>query len=325
MADVTASIAGREASRGQLILVGGVVVAFGLLALVLLLNTALFAQNIATRGIGPGPDRAADHRALADDAADRVLRHEERIEYGTWAAAADNTTRTIGRVDATVRARHLQQYGAIARIGVSSLRRGAVLVQTESRNFTAGGVNVDADDWDLVRSTDGIRNFSMTVEANGTTSRSSRGNFTVEVEDADGDTWTAEVYTVGGAVEVRTGTTTCTSDAAVATINWTAGDFAGCSFPFAVDGAGTALDGPYDVRFRNGSNATGTYHVVVSDTDGDRVVESNLFAILSGDSPRRYVAVYAAVVDVRYEGATTAYETHLRAAPGEPEETSPAP
>lgn len=310
--------------RGQLILVGGIVVAFGLLALVLLLNTALFAQNIATRGLGPAPERAADHEAFAEDAAGRVLRYEERTEYATWKDAESNTTRIIRRIDSTVRTRQLQEYGAVTRIGVSSLRRGAVILQNETGNFSAGTLT-GSDDWDLVRSTTGIRNFTMTVDAGATVSKSSQGNFTLEIEDSDGDTWTAEVYSVDGAVEIHTGTTTCTSATTVATINWSAGDLAGCSFPFAVNSGGTALDAPYDVRFRNGSNATGTYHLLVSDTDGDRVVESNLFDLVTGKSPRRYVAVYAVVLDVSYTGSTTSSETHVRAAPGEPEETSPAP
>lgn len=321
MADVTGD------DRGQLILVGGIVVAFGLVALVLLLNTALFAENIGTRGLGPGPDRASDHAAFADRAADRILRHEERVEYVKWQFARENTTSNVFRVAGVLRARQFQQHGSFTIIEPIRLRQGAVLVQTDrTRNFTAGGLNVSEDDWQLATTT-GIRNFSMTVDAANTLNKTSPGNFTVKITGnaGTGRTWSAEVYSQGGVVEVHTGDTTCTSATQVATINWTSGSLGGCEFPFAVDAAGDELVSPYSIQFVNGSSASGSYHLVVSREVLADIVRVDSFGDPNtAENPRLYHGVYSVRLQVRYEESTIDYETHVRSAPNEPEQTSPA-
>lgn len=320
MADVSAD------DRGQLILVGGIVVAFALVALVLLLNTALFAENVATRGLGPAPDRASDHATAAERAADRILRHEEsnRSEYESWDNAKNNTTRNIRRVEEVVRARQFQDHSAFATVEPRTLRKGTALVQNQSRNFTAGGVNTFHGNWTLANTT-GIRNFTMTVDAADTSNKSAPRNFTVLIRGGSGRDWSAEVYNNSGVVEIHTNGVTCTSTTPVAIINWTDGNLDGCSFPFAVDSSGDALDDPYNVTFENGSNASGTYHLVVINESTDHVVEDNFGAPNTTENPRLYHAVYSACLNVHYEEATVDYETHVRAAPGEPEQTMPRP
>lgn len=322
MADV------RGDDRAQLILVGGIVVAFGLVALVLLLNTALFAENVATRGLGPAPDRAGDYAAVGERASDRILRHEEHIEYEKWSNARLNTTRNIFRVEQVMEARQFQEHGAFATVEAIQLRQGAALVQTnQSRNFTAGDLNLFKDNWTLASSTNGIRNFTMTVDAANTSNMSAPSNFTVVIRGnaGSGDEWTAEVYEneSANAVEVHTNGVTCASTSPIATINWTAGTLDDCSFPFAVDQSGNELAPPYELRFRNGSNASGTYHLVVSNDTIDDIIGDNFGDANTSQNPRLYHAVYSTCLGLRYEEASIDYETHVRAAPGEPAQTMP--
>lgn len=322
MADV------RGDDRAQLILVGGIVVAFGLVALVLLLNTALFAENLATRGLGPAPDRAGDYAAVGERASDRILRHEEHIEYEKWDNARLNTTRNIFRVEQVVEARQFQEHGAFATVEAIHLRQGTALVQTTpSRNFTAGGLNISRDDWTLAATTRGIRNFTMTVDAANTSNRTEPSNFTVVIRGnaGTGDEWTGAVYEneSANAVEVHTNGVTCTSTSPIATINWTAGTLDGCSFPFAVNQTGHELPPPYELAFKNGSSASGTYHVVVSNEDIDEIIIGSFGEANTSQNPRLYHAVYSTCLGLRYEEASIDYETHVRAAPGEPEQTMP--
>lgn len=305
--------------RAQLILVGGVVVAFALVALVLLLNTALYAENVATRGLGPGPDRAAEHASLADRAGERVLRHEERIEYVAWTDAEENATRNLGRVDDAVRTQQLQRHGALASIDVTDVQRGAALVQNDSGEFRSDGGDAN---WTLATQTGGIRNYTMTVDADNTSSPANVTDaFTVRIEN-DTDAWEARVYASGSKVVVNVSGETCESDTSVATINWTRGSLAGCSFPFATDGSGAALDGPYTLRYVNGDEAAGTYHLVVRNSS-DAVETGNFGDPGTATNPRRYPAVYGVSLAVDYDGATVDYDVHVRAAPGESENTSP--
>lgn len=334
MADVTDS--GREGGecwpasagtdRAQLVLVGGVVVAFALVALVLLLNTALFTENVATRGLGPGPDDAEGHVTFVEQSTNRIIRHEECIEpqncteYESWLDARKNATRNVLTVDTTVRAQQLQQHGAIAAVNLTSVNRGAVLIQNGSGAF----VSESGDrNWTLAN-TSGIRNFSMTVDAGPTGNKSNPRKFTVIItgDAGDGSQWTAFVYENNSNVEVHANGKACRSTESVATINWTAGDLAGCSVPFAVDGSGNSLKPPYVLRFRNGTNATGTYHVAVRNETGG-VRTGNFGAPGSGMNPRQSPAVYSINLTAIYEGSTIEYDTDVRVAPGESNRTRP--
>jgi len=323
MADLRPTELTGGADRAQLILVGGVVVALALVALVLLLNTALFAENIATRGLGPGPDRASAHAAFTDRATERVLRGEERIEYESWADAEENATRDVRRVEEAVRARQLQEHGALGTIETTDVNRGAVLVQNDSgREFVSEGNDAN---WTLATNTGGIRNYTMTVDASETLSSPTNVSdaFTVRIENGT-DVWEAYVYVNSSNwVVVNVSGETCESDASTATINWTDGTLAGCTFPFATDGSGAGLDGSYTLSYRNGDEAAGTYHLVVRNSSG-AVETGNFDDPGTTASPRYYHAVYSLHLAVAYEGSTTDYDTHVRAAPGESDNTDPS-
>lgn len=335
MADVTDSggygderwLASGGDDRAQLILVGGVVVAFALIALVLLLNTALFTENIATRGLGPGPDDAEAHATFVVQSTDRIIRHEECIEqvecteYESWSNARENATRNVDAVDAAVRVQQFQQHGATAAVNLTRVRRGAVLVQNESDPFN----NESGEpSWTLAE-TNGIRNFSMTVNADPTGTKSDSGNFTIVImgDNGSGDQWTAFVYENNNdEVEVYANGKTCRSTESTATINWTAGNLAGCSIPYAVDASGSQLKPPYILRFRNGTNATGTYHLAVQNKTGG-VRTGNFGTPDSDENPRQSPAVYSINLTAIYEDSTVEYDTHVRVAPGESTRTRP--
>lgn len=317
MADVTA----RDRGRGQLILVGGIVVAIALVALVLLLNTVLFAENVASQGVDPGVDRAADYTTMAERAGARIVRIESGVEHESWEAARTSVEDDVGHVSDQSARRSLERHGATASIEVDDPSRGAVLVQNETGPFesTAGDGN-----WTLVSSTAGVRNFTTTVDASGTSTLADDGEpFTLRVE-TDADTWEAQVYDSGSnTVVVGVDGETCESNRSVATVNWTRGTLAGCRFPFATDGSGARLEGPYTIAYENGTRATGTYRLVVRDESSDDVESGNFAAAGSGDSPRRYPAVYDLVLAVAYGEAGADYETRVRVAPGEPEGMAP--
>lgn len=330
MADVNALAARpRGGDRGQLILIGGIVVAFALVALVVLLNTVLFTEIIATKGIGPEIDRAHDHAAIAGDAGAAIVAGENAPAAGhtTWTQVNESVTQGIDRVSDIVQNRSLRRFGGYSNVSVGSTRRGAVLIQNDTRAFTSSG---GAPTFILAETT-GIRDFTTRVDAAGTANpASSEDRFTVTITGNGGNSWHARVYAPDSStIKLTTsGGTTCTQSAAT-TINWTEGTFGDCQFQFA-GGSESDLTSPFQVSYENGDNASGTYRLVVSDhesadDDDDDTVRTENFNDPSGtESPRWYPGIYSLVVEATYAEGKTTYETNVRVAPDEPTQTSPA-
>lgn len=309
----------RRRDRGQLVLVGGLVVAIGLVALVLLLNTALFTENVATRGLAPGGERAYDHATFAERAGESVLRAADRpaTERSDPQVVETAVTGAVSRVADSTGNLSLQQHGAYTELTVANSTRGTALVQNASREFTSTD---SSGSWTLAE-TNGIRRFTTTVDAGSMPTTSDA--FTVEVSGGEG-TWRGYVNaTADGTVRVTAGGETCTSDAATATINWTNGTLDGCTFPFAVDAAGAPVGDQLTLRFENGSRATGTYFLVVATEGTESSVASTNFADPgSGTSPRWYRTMYGLELTAYYDDRDVQYRTTVRVAPDEPPQTS---
>ena len=320
MADVSRPLAGDAPrggrTRGQLILVGGFVVAVALVGLVVLLNTVLFAENISTRGADPGGERVFDHAAFAQDAGATVLRAEDRpkTEPDTWPEARSRVAADVARVGGIATNRSLQHRSAYTNLSVNRTTRGAVLVQNGSGTLVSDSGTAT---WTLAN-TSGVRRFTTTLDA----TRMSTDEFEVAIEGRNG-TWRAAVSsTTSDTVRVSAAGTDCFSTSSKATINWTEGRLGDCSFPFALDG-GSRLEQPLTVRIVDGTDGYGTYSLVVADENGTAVRRANFADPGTGRSPRWYPAVYSLVLDARYEDEGTTYETTVRAAPGEPPRTRP--
>ncbi len=320
MADVTiwSNRPDRPDSRGQLILVAGIVVAIALVALVLLLNTVLFAENVATRGVDPAIDRATDHYELSLGMSQAILRNQEGIEYESWDAANMSSREEIREADTHVGNRRFARHGGQASMVVTETRQGAVIRQDdESRRLTAD----DGDaNWRLAN-THGVRNFSMTINHNDTGSATGGKRFHLRVTGGSNQTWLAYVNTSNSAImlEISSENNVCSVDDAE-TINWTAGTFGdSCTFTFA-DG----LTSPYNIRYRNGDNASGSYHLTVSrDEPNENLIINDLGDPGSQTNPRYAHAVYSMVVQTGYAESGVEYDTAIRVAPGEPAHMKP--
>lgn len=329
MADV--SYVGRwDDTRGQLILVGGIVVAMALVALVLLLNATMFAENIATRGLDPGADRAYDHAAFVEDAGAEIVTSENApvANHDSWPSVENSISSGVTLVASASERYSFRRFGAYRSVSISSTRQGTVLIQNESREFTNAS-SPSVPDWTLAQ-TRGIRNASMSVAASQTANPSSLTDaFTLRIEGSGDGVWEAYVNsTSDDKVMVSTSTNDhCTSSASKATINWTEGTLAGCSFSFAEDSTDDNLSAPYTVKFQNGDKSAGTYRLVVSNHESDESVSTSNFtdpSVSPPGSPWWYPAVYSLEMTVTYDEEKTNYETGVRVAPDEPLQTRPA-
>ncbi|WP_135851368.1 DUF7261 family protein [Halorussus salinus] len=318
--------ADRSGDRGQLILVTGLAVAVTLVALVLLLNTVIYTQNLATRGAEIEDDAAVSFRQEAVAGVGEVVDAENRAEYTTRAEVEENVTAGVARYDRLASSYHASR-GTIAQVDTETLAltEGRLLRQTNSsRNFTSASA---ASGWTLVEDagaggTAGVRGFTLTVNRDDL-SDAKTGAFAVRVEEG-GDQWLARVYDDGGAITVAvknasetTADPVCSVTAASATVDLTSGTVGGTRCP-ALDWA-KGVAAPYDVRFDNADDATGTYEVTVDTSAAATAVQTGNFAGPgASSSPRWAPAVYAAAFEIHFETPNVAFHTTVRAAPGEP-------
>lgn len=320
-----------DRDRGQLILVTGLAVAVTLVALVLLLNTVIYTQNLATRGAGVEDGEAIGFQQEVLHGVGDVIDAENREEYETRTKVEDNVTAGVTRFDALL-SKYYAEGVTVADVEEESLSLtdGYLLGQNNSsRDFSSAG-NDESVDWTLAEdagagNTAGVRNFTMTVSReNLTDANSPPAGFSVLLDDSD-NVWRMYVYDDGGiTVAVKNGsegsaTAVCSVSGPEATIDLTAGTINGSACPELVWAKGVSA--PYDVAFRSGDEATGTYNLTVATPDGTTadVKTSNFAGPGDEDSPRAVPAVYAAEFEIHFETPNVAFHTTLRVAPGEPE------
>ncbi|WP_192813789.1 MULTISPECIES: DUF7261 family protein [Halorubrum] len=312
-----------DEDRAQIILITGLTLAVLFVAVVLLLNTVIYTENLATRGTDAGGAEAIEFRDDAvDDLAGILHREHRNASDGDVLDDFDESAGTYGRTVAGLRARD----GVIANVSVnrSTVDRGYFVAQNETesgfRNMTApDGTTAN---WTVAGGVTRTRNYRMTVDPDDLSS-SPDPVFTVVADGTDGgtnETWSASLSAGSGdnlTVTVDDG------DGSPATesfepgpggnhaVDFTGGTVNGVPFDALVwaDGVQTGSD-PYGLRYENGTAATGTYHLVVDDRDGGA----------SPDRPSRpYVAdaVYSVYVELTHRTPELTYGDAVRLAPGE--------
>ena len=317
--------ADRDEDRAQIILITGLTLAVLFVAVVLLLNTVIYTENLATRGADAGGGEAIEFRdGTIEDLAGILHREHRNASDGDVFTEFNASAETYARTVADLRARD----GVIADVHVrgSTVEDGYFIAQNETdtgfRNMTAP--DSTAADWTVAGNATRTRNFRLTVDPD-TLSDSTSGAFTVVADGTTAgtnETWSATLTreTDGNltvTVDNASGTTAETFGPRPDgnhTVDFTAGTVNGEPFDalyWAEDvQTGSAPREPYDIRYENGDAARGTYHLVVDDRDGGAD---------SDRSSRPYVteAVYGVDVEVRHRTPELTYGDVIRLAPGE--------
>ena len=305
-----------DEDRAQLILITGLTLAVILVAVVLLLNTVIYTENLATRGVDAGGADAVDFRDGAAEDVAAIMEREHRNENASGDVVANFTASTAVYADtvAGLRARD----GVIADIDVRSINRGYFIAQEplddgSRRNMTdPDGI----EDWTVAGNTTRTRAYQLTVSAESLAGADSfsvvatRPNETWSMSLSDGPT-TGEInVTVDNGTEAVTETFADPGDGNH-TIDVTGGTVNGEPFEALVwaENVQTGTD-DYDVRYENGDEAVGTYSLVVDDRDGGAEF----------DRPTRpYIVegVYSAEIAVSRQTPELEYSDVVRVAPGE--------
>ncbi|WP_332898684.1 DUF7261 family protein [Haladaptatus sp. CMSO5] len=259
--------------RGQIILVVGLVLAVMFVALALLLNTAIYTENLATRSDNSVSGTAGEFNR------DAITEVQKSISY-----ANQNNNPSDSDLELSVQssvddweflaARHYARNGQSVSITVDSISKERHIRQTVSTNNFENRTGIP--NWDVTTGADELRTFQMDVRHNVSDVCTTTGTcFTVVFENTTNpsDTWYLYVDNETASTNVKVVVQqqggpqeSCTGDAN-ADINLTEGTLDGtpCTAFSFVD----ELDGSYDIRFENGAKVLGTYDIRVTSTETD--------------------------------------------------------
>ncbi len=303
--------------RGQLLLVGALALAVVFVALALLLNTAIYTGNLATRDAGveaaPAIEYASESRHAGTDAIASVNRRNNTS--ATDLNRAFNAT--MGRWD-DLASYHRAVAGDAADVDVAGTTNGTRIQQDDaSRNFTNES---SAADWTVVSGVSGVRSMQFTVErstlTDDPTDLLADDVFYVTVTSGAG-TRSVFVYDTpsGPEIEVDDGGTTTTC--AVGSV--TDGTFVidvpnesvgGASCPAL--GAVDDTSGSTSIEYDDGGAASGTYTMVV-DEPPSALSLSGLNA--GSGSPYWTYAIYNATFNVTYRTGELDYGATIEVEP----------
>lgn len=313
--------------RAQLILITGLMLAVTLVAVVLLLNTVIYTENLATRGVDAGGSEALEFRESATRDIGAIVDRENRNNETDRADAEASVASYRDRVrDYRIRD------GVVAEIETTNRVDGTYIAQDTTRSFESGtfddnGTDVTAADWTLAEDVTATRGFVLRLDESELSTTPLR-----IVANDTGKTWTIEASQPSGAsgeVHLRTlqdGSETANESFSVggtARIDLTAGTVDGEPWDALVWAAGVEADdrtASYDVAVENGDAAAGTYELTVNDDAFVGSLEESYYGSDRTDtsaSPYALDAVYSVNATVTHRTPELHYADTARIAPGE--------
>ena len=303
--------------RGQILLIAAFAMAVTFVSLALVVNSAIFTENLASRGETSGSDDALVVRHEVQQSVGESIEYANTYNTSTDERQAQNVTESV----ATIRESIANQQAATGKMVVvegpvdfvngTRIRDNASASGSNFTNASTGGTH--QADWAVAEEIERTRAFEMNI--------SDAGGFAVTLQETSGgDRWQMTViessddYTVEVS-ESGTVVGTCTvGPRQYVRIDVTGGVVGGEPCPHLQFGRG--IDGEYDLFYNSSDDVTGNYSMVV---DRDFVsTPANLTGTRADNDPYTTEAIYSADVTYRYDGPAIAYNTTVRVAPGEP-------
>ena len=329
MADVIEVNVGSE--RGQLLLIAALAVAVILVGVALLLNAAIFTENVATRETGADGREAIDIRGSTVADIGELIERENERENET-----DVTDRVGDGIDAMVplvEREHIR-HGTVVRLerrGIDEGERVEWDTDVRSEDFTVEReeeengetITVQEPEWTLLTEVNAMRAFTLTIDTESVTSLDEPGAGSLQDEAfgigfagtnitqfiyADQDSGDIVVAQVSdGSVDHR-----CSiASADEVTVDLTGDrletetEMTRCYRGLWPTSDSSDID---TIEITNGDRADGAFSLTI-DNVSTVADESELIV---------ETAVYAATVDFRYTSSELDVETHVVVAPGEP-------
>lgn len=325
-----ADLAGRN--RGQIILIAAFALAVIFLTLALVVNSAIFTENLASRSDTTGSGDALAERAVVAANVGDAIEAANRNNYSSDSELQTAVENSIIAYQSESGPRQAAS-GQLTDVRYLSLETGERITYTGGSTFDGPGTEYNlAEDIDRTPNGNGTRAFVI----NATSMPSSRSAaFNISVVGPNGARWTTEIWEgddgagtdyvnistervdLTGAVvaDYECGISEGSTNAPLIAI--TDGTINGrpCA-ALGTTGSGENLhfgagtDAEYDIRFENANNIAGNYTLVVFDGGTSPT-------ITTAGTARN--ALYQVTVRYDYETTNIEYTTEIRVAPGEPD------
>jgi len=306
----------RRSGRAQLILVTAFALAAIFLGLAIIVNSAIFTENLATRSENVDSTEALEYRHSTTQVVGKVIGYANEFNSTSETTIWRNVSSGIGEINDYSGIQQSRDGAAVA-LELDSATNGSRIFQTDRTSFES---NDTAEDWTLATNVDNTRAFEINVS-------SISGKFFVLANDTTSLTpeWVAAINATAVVVSRPSGAGDACSVSAVETVDLTRAringepcpalrdDRTGSSLQFAT-GAG---DG-YAIEFENADEITGNYSLIVDNRTLDSTNDNYAAVGGPGDGPQVTPAMYSAVVAIQYQTPEIEYQTLVRVAPGEP-------
>ena len=324
MADVTPE----RRERGQLLLVAALGMAVLFVVLALTLNTAIYTENLATRGSDlAGGREAVDYRAGTEAGVEAVIESSNYHHNESATTLEANLSSGIADLH-RLSSIHSAASGRVTNTSLNGHVEGSRIVQSSDRNFTDDEGN---STWIVADQIHGTRSFSMNVSQTALTRTDRPSLFASEVFvitfEGAGDVWNVSVYNETGGpgsitVDVSHAGTKygpCRVTTQRAVIDITGETVGGTDCPEL--GYLDNVTGPYAISFNDtldGSDETvnGTYELVV-DEPPSTIKDGQYHDDGSGKQPYLTPAIFSADIRVVYNTTRIQYMSDFRVNPGE--------
>ncbi|QPV63470.1 hypothetical protein I7X12_02215 [Halosimplex litoreum] len=285
--------------RGQIILVGAFALAVVFVALALVMNAAIYTENLATRSESAGTADAHVFERTTTKAAEEAFRYAHEVNASDHEGLRRNVTQAMDAYHNVTRTQQAAGGQLVDVAVVPTPPAGTNVTETNTVFESPGGTG----DWTVASGVSGTRSFRLDVE-----------NWLGDSDDelwvvaGDADDWYLNVSYDGSLWEVGvndsgTYTTCATTAASDVTIDVSDGTVDGDECAALTLGD---VGGSYALKIRNGSVADGDYTMIAD-------VEPT--AVAAG-VPTEEV-LYAMTVDLTYRTPELRYRTTIRVAPGE--------
>ncbi|MFB6155682.1 MAG: hypothetical protein ABEJ22_07275 [Haloferacaceae archaeon] len=303
-------------TRGQLLLIAGLSLAVVLVVLALLLNSAIYTQNLATRG-GDLTDEndVSGVRESVEHGLREAIQHANR-NHDTYADQENAIEDSVSSLSDAIEAYGADD-GRIVSVTYQSAVDGTRIFQSSDGKFTDSSA---LGNWDPATGVDGVRAFRMDVSRSDLASLGADPppdtlplGAAFHVDFAATDTYRMYVYrngagqTIVAVYENSDLRGYCRDGSGSRTvIDVTDGSVGGqhCEPLDFFESLGT----PFDVQFRSGALAEGTYELTVP-------VQQ---ASLGSSPPHSEQVIYSTTATVSYHTPDISYETTVTVAPGGP-------
>lgn len=331
MADLSAvgrRLAPREGDRGQIILIAAFAMAVTFVTLALVVNSAIFTENLASRGETSGSDEALLVRHEVEIATGSAIEYANTHNETSNATLAESLRDSVRNVSAVMTEQHATGGKIVTVEGPTAIENG-----TRIRDETPGGSSFEnasvsgatKTDWRVASDVAETRAYRMNVTGvNRTDNFGGPVNEQFRLVLTEGtDTWRMNVTRDDSANEYKIGVENGDGETGVCAVDDTVDYFHVDLTAGLVDGEpcpalsfAEGVSSPYDVDYRQGDEVTGNYSLVVNEESVSS--NDNLASSSGSDDPYWTPAIYAANVTYRYDGPDLTYNTTVRAAPGEP-------